>query len=349
MKKEVKTSATVIYVLLECLKDHGMTAETIEEEIGISERENKNPDLEIPVWQLIKLWETAVKQTGDLALGINLRKRYGQDLTHFVNCIAINSKNGLEALQHWSRYTGLVCETNRVDLSEKSNFIKITFVNVDLKLQYHWGPEHIFYQLVDYARLLIGIDFKPEEIRFQHQCPSKTGTYEDFFKCPVYFEQNENALVLYKAELLKEFKSGNPHLQSVLIQKAESDLVSLSKNNTTHQLVSDCIIKEMPKGGLGIDNVCELLNMSRSTLHRRLKSENTTYNTILTGVRKSLAKTYLDKGMNISQIAYLLGYSNTGNFINAFKRWFGLNPTKFRNSRAQPQFHKVVFVKRPYC
>ena len=106
----------------------------------------------------------------------------------------------------------------------------------------------------------------------------------------------------------------------------------MSDNGSIKRKVTECIVDELPKGNVNIEKICHAVNMSRSTLHRRLKEEATSFNSILVDVRKDLAISYLEQGMNTSQMAYLWGYSNASNFLNSFKRWFN---TSLKNYRAK--------------
>ena len=54
--------------------------------------------------------------------------------------------------------------------------------------------------------------------------------------------------------------------------------------------------------------------------------------TLLQEVRRDHAKTLLqDPELNISEVAYQLGFSHPPALHRAFKRWFGLSPTEYRD------------------
>jgi len=47
-----------------------------------------------------------------------------------------------------------------------------------------------------------------------------------------------------------------------------------------------------------------------------------------------LARQYIEqKNMPISQITYLLGFSDTSNFSRAFRRWTGQSPSRYRSEK----------------
>src|SRR3546814_14005667 len=48
---------------------------------------------------------------------------------------------------------------------------------------------------------------------------------------------------------------------------------------------------------------------------------------VLRQLREELAFQYLQRGMCLSEIAYLLGFSDNGTFSRAFKQWTGRRPS----------------------
>jgi AraC-like DNA-binding protein len=70
--------------------------------------------------------------------------------------------------------------------------------------------------------------------------------------------------------------------------------------------------------------IARRLGVSQRTFARRLSSEGLTFSGILEAFRSDLAQRYLtDKGLSISQIAWLLGYREVSALSHAFKRWTG--------------------------
>ena len=73
------------------------------------------------------------------------------------------------------------------------------------------------------------------------------------------------------------------------------------------------------------------LNMSRSTLKRRLTREHTHFQAVLTHFRKENAvRLLLGTTLSLEQIAEKLGYSDQTNFSHAFRQWSGMTPGQFR-------------------
>ena len=63
---------------------------------------------------------------------------------------------------------------------------------------------------------------------------------------------------------------------------------------------------------------------------QKLAEEGTSYEALLAATRQELALSYLaEHRYSISEIAYLLGFSDTSSFTRAFKRWTGQAPSQY--------------------
>ena len=64
------------------------------------------------------------------------------------------------------------------------------------------------------------------------------------------------------------------------------------------------------------------LNMSVRTLERRLKERGWTYKQVVDDLRRQLALRYVkDPRLRLSQLGFLLGFSENAAFVHAFRRW----------------------------
>jgi AraC-like DNA-binding protein len=82
--------------------------------------------------------------------------------------------------------------------------------------------------------------------------------------------------------------------------------------------------------------IARKLGMSRRTLARRLAAEGLTFAGVLDAFRHDLAKRHLaDRDISISNVAWLLGYSDVSAFSSAFKRRTGMSPATIRRQHAK--------------
>lgn len=83
-----------------------------------------------------------------------------------------------------------------------------------------------------------------------------------------------------------------------------------------------------------VEDAASELGMSSRTLRRRLAEEGTSYMHELDTVREQFAREYFDRGgQSVTEIAMTLGFSDSSAFAKAFRRWTGLSPSGYQESR----------------
>ena len=133
---------------------------------------------------------------------------------------------------------------------------------------------------------------------------------------------------------LKPFISANYEM-ACGNDKVLDKLLSSLNDATVTSRVKQAIISKLPSGAPTDDDVAVTLHMSSRTLSRRLTDEHTTFRDLVTSVRRDLAKEYIaDPNVPITEISYLLGFSDLSSFSRAFKSWNGDSPKVFRNNLA---------------
>lgn len=96
--------------------------------------------------------------------------------------------------------------------------------------------------------------------------------------------------------------------------------------------VTKIIVEHLPSGDATIEKAASELYMSKRKLQRLLHDEGTSFIALLNETREDIAKQYVrDKDMNLTEIAFLLGFSEQSTFSRSFKRWTGKSPSSFRN------------------
>jgi AraC-like DNA-binding protein len=146
-----------------------------------------------------------------------------------------------------------------------------------------------------------------------------------------------DAMLTYaRADARMPFVSDNP----ALWEATEADLRALaiiqSKGMPLSDRVRATLVEAFSITEPTIAHVCSRLELSRSTLLRRLGDEGATFQSLLDGTRKAMAIRYLLKSdLTNQQIAHLLGYRDPNAFQRAFRKWTGTTPQALRNGTPQ--------------
>jgi DNA-binding response OmpR family regulator len=82
---------------------------------------------------------------------------------------------------------------------------------------------------------------------------------------------------------------------------------------------------------LSVEKIAQEIGISRTHLHRRLKRiAGISAGELIRTVRLTKAAQLLkEKQINVSQLAYLVGYTSQSNFSTAFKKHFGVSPKEY--------------------
>jgi AraC-like DNA-binding protein len=76
------------------------------------------------------------------------------------------------------------------------------------------------------------------------------------------------------------------------------------------------------------------MNTSIRNLNRKLSNEGTSFKTLMMEIRRELAEQYIsDSTLTLTEISFLLGFSEVSSFSRAYRRWEGQSPSAARKSR----------------
>jgi AraC-like DNA-binding protein len=177
------------------------------------------------------------------------------------------------------------------------------------------------------CRVAYGEKLNPAEVRFLHAAPKCTGAYYALFRCPVTVEAEASAIRFARADVDRLLPASNRELAQANDQILSDFLHKLRKDDFVTR-VKTVIADELPSGTPSDDVVAKALFMSARTLNRRLSAKGTKYSELLDAVRRELAAQYVaDESLSLSEITFLVGFSELSSFSRAYRRWTGRSPT----------------------
>ena len=140
--------------------------------------------------------------------------------------------------------------------------------------------------------------------------------------------QVQIANLLTNRNKIKEYFASSPlvHIKSIAYSKA--DELFLEK-------VNDCIAKNLEDTELDVEKLAKLMNMSKPTLYRKIKSlSDLSPNELINITRlKKAAELLLEGKYKIYEVADLVGYASQTNFGRNFLKQFGMTPSDYLSMR----------------
>jgi AraC-like DNA-binding protein len=164
--------------------------------------------------------------------------------------------------------------------------------------------------------------------------------YHRYFGPEIRFSQDRNAVYFSQSDLDARLPAANAELARQNDEAVLNFLARLDRANVVAQAHAK-LIELLPSGDCSKSKVASALNMSVRTLHNRLADSGTTYQQLLDRTRRELAEQYMQQqNISVSEVAYLLGFSDCSNFSRAFHRWTGQSPSDFRD-RSKTEIYAV--------
>ena len=182
----------------------------------------------------------------------------------------------------------------------------------------------------------------PEDL-FARQTPSLTAEeYFRFMGAIDALSPDEQTLIrLAASEGIEAFSppifaaycSRNESMWEFFEPELKRRLSMMETDDSCAARVRSALMELLPSGECTIDDVAKKLGYSKRSLQRKLQEEDTNFQKQLNHTRELLARTYLaNTDMTTEDIAFLLGYQESGSFLRAFTVWTGQTVIEYRNT-----------------
>ena len=305
-------------------------------EAGLDLAALDDPNARYPVAATTRLWQLAVQASGDDDFGLTVARHVSQTTFHALGYSLAASSTLKEAFDRLLRYFRIVTDAAELSVEETPDEYRLRLdVDPARAVIAPQAMDAFAYLMLRLCRGLYRRDFSPLRVSLMREAPRNLFAFERAFRAPLQFGARENLLCFARAPLELRLEGANPELAR---QNDEIVLRYLARHERDDLVarVRGLLAERLPSGVPGEEAVAAALHLSSRSLQRKLADEGSSYTQLLTETRQELARSYLaDPRSSISEIAYLLGFSDTSSFTRAFKRWEGVSPSDYRVSGAR--------------
>lgn len=284
---------------------------------------------------ICRLFSRASELSRDDLFGFELAKQTDWREAGLLGYLSLCASDVGDFWEVLSEFTGLFGERLFFDTSELKDAGAITWGHRDLEdsdlaAQYH---QFLAALLISTVRRATQRQIVLRQVAFTHAPVSNRTELDEFFGCKVIYHAPLNRLDFSPSDKTVALVTADPRLHRILKKSAIADLGTLGpKRMELPDQVRQRIAQRIGADNLSLEQVAADLGMSSRTLSRKLDDFGTSYFEILEALRLQMAQKYLSEtNLNLARISNLLGYRSLSSFNDAFKRWTGHSPGRFRN------------------
>ena len=326
-----------VLMIAKAIDSYGQNSRQLFAEAGLDHHKLRDPLARFPYPAVVRLWKLATETCGDPSFGLTVAQHWHPTTFYALGYAWLASSTLDEAFDCAARYTRIVNTAAsgiiRVERSPAS--FRVIFDASHVRLSEpppDAAADAALAVFVRMCREAYGERFDPLRVMLQHPDPGRPARYQQEFRCPVVFSQAENAIWLEPDIAVEPLATANPELVRVNDQIVTDYLARLDRADIVMRVRSR-LIEHLPSGSCDETTIAGELNLSLRSLQRKLKDRGVSFSQLLEDTRRELGRDYVrDSQHSINEIAYLLGFTEPGNFSRAFRRWYGKTPSEYRGT-----------------
>lgn len=312
------------------IESYGLDPAPYFEAEGLSVEWPIEPGTRVSYASLDRARARAAADTGDPGFGLRTAVAVHPSYIGALGYAVLASTSLLTSFQRIHRYIRVVNDLGYFDIDDRGDTI-VASLSVDAASENERvRDDGMVAYAVALARLNAGYEFDPVHVGFRHPEPDDLSAYARLFRCPAQFGCEHNEIAVSREDAEKVLPSANPVLAQMNERIVNQRLAQLDRDNVLGR-VRAAIMEHLPSGGVTEETIAEILHLSPRTLRRRLRDESHSFRSLLREVRQDLALQYIeDSSLTLTEITFLLGFSEISSFSRAFKKWTGVSPSEAR-------------------
>jgi AraC-like DNA-binding protein len=328
----VQTSLATIGQIVKNLCDlHGFDPQKVFDEAGVSLDTIRDPNARIPAQVWDHFAHRAAAYFKDPAFALRAAHCWHPSNLGALGFAWLSSSTLRTGLERVVRYWRLLGEKAAARLEDTPVGLKIVFesgrtdpvvgaITADFTMSL----------LVSMCRMNYGDALRPVTVSLKRARPDGWQVYRSHYGCPVRFAAGEDSFTLARAHADKPLPTSNRQIAATLDAVLTRQLAQLDKTNVVARCRAS-LLEQLSSGELSEEEMAQQLHMSRRTLQRKLAEAETTYQQLVDATRRDLALRYIENPHHsITDITFMLGFSQHSAFTRAFRRWTGIAPSEYR-------------------
>ncbi|EKF74294.1 AraC family transcriptional regulator [Alcanivorax hongdengensis A-11-3] len=329
MANKKQAAALLMGPLLHLLHERGVDGEAILRRHGLDPMMVRDPEARLDAAVSTALLDDSLAALGDPAMAIDAA-RHAQYNTFGALGLAVAAGGDLHSvLNRITRFHRLISDLVSTELTVDDRTVALHFAS---STDHQPHPQAIAFVMASIVRLLrirIDRDHNPVAVAAPAWMdPALRSALARYCRCPVT-ESDSYSLAFDKANAQQMLAASDTQLAAML-DATLSQRLAESEHGSLASRLTLWIEQRLPDGEPAQADAAAALCLSTRSLQRRLADEGLSWKKLLEETRKMLVERHLrTPGMTVTQMAFLLGFSDVSAFSRAFKKWYGVSPSQF--------------------
>lgn len=329
---EESTIVTWAIAVRGALNAQKLPSEQLFAEAGLDIAQLQDPNARYPVKNMSRLWELATEASGNPNFPLTVPQYVQPGTLHGLGLAILASDTVSDALQRLVRFSHIVSTAAQVVTHQHGDKLVVEFVPTCPVTRH--AMEAFIATTVQITRMMLhDPSVTAESIELCSPVPAEHSDYDNFFLCPVAFEQDRWALIINKELATRQLPLANAAIATANDSVITAYLAALKDNivDKTRQAILESLASGLPS----IELIAFKLNLSARSLQRHLGEANESFTRLRENVQQEMAQNWLrQSNRSLVEITFRLGFSDQSNFSKAFKRWTGLTPGQYREQHS---------------
>ena len=282
----------------------------------------------------LAILEQSLKPTVASGLGFRYGELFGMAAAGKVGQLLMSCRNIEQAFEQILRYFPLLSLSFQLDVTRDKDSYRVELDlqgSPEMSKPVRWFTmESLFYCILSQARYLSNKPLVFQHVTVRYERPPHWEMYQTMLGCDVEFGANAPSVTVDRDYMASPISTGNEPVLVMKERQCSEIMQSWDSQYSIPERIHAILMRTMPDLP-SLESMAAKLNMSRSTLYRRLQDDDYCYQTIIAEFRRDQAVKYLkETDLTICEIAEKLGFSDDSNFRRAFKKWTGSSPSELR-------------------
>lgn len=326
-------SIALVRGMLDGARLRGQSTDTWLAQAGISPDLLAQDEARVTAQQYIDLFQLLIKGLNDEALGFLTRPLKPGSLMLIARS-ALGAPDLEVALRRICHVLHLLQDDIEPTLEQDGVLAGIAFRMSAAQKRPTFLHEFLLRVVWRLAAWLAGGTLKIARFDFAFAQPAYVHSYGKSFPAPLQFGQPMSAFWFDARRLSRPIARDDEGLREFVASWPASAIVPRRDVEGMVARVRMSLMAARPTWP-GLDAIAATLNISGSTLQRRLAIEGASFQVVKDDLRRDLAIACLGRGQTtVSELASELGFSEGASFQRAFKSWTGSSPGMYRRQLA---------------